>query len=69
MSCENDQICTKCAPGHTLRKKPGAGPPATECIECPTADGCATCGGNKCLTCKEGYFLTDDGLCHECKSV
>lgn len=66
----NDITSTKCAPGHALRKYTSDnGLSAAKCIECPTEDGCETCANNKCTTCKPGYFLTDDGLCHACKAA
>lgn len=70
LDCSSERICTKCAPGHALRNFIGDdGEASSKCVECPTEDGCETCGGNKCLTCRPGYFLTEDGLCHECKAA
>ena len=36
-----------------------------QCIECPTADGCATCANSSCTLCLPGYYL-DNGDCRSC---
>ena len=37
-----------------------------DCVECPTADGCATCKNSLCDLCLAGHYLNDKGTCPLC---
>jgi hypothetical protein len=75
MECENNQFCTKCQDGYTLRDGDAIidGRRNRVCLKCPTDDGCETCTDSFCETCKNGFFLKPEkektvGNCYKCEA-
>jgi hypothetical protein len=68
--CNNNNKCTKCNDGWTLRdgRELPDGTNQKVCLKCPTDDGCLECGDNVCKSCKAGYFLSEDGKCYKCNA-
>lgn len=64
-ACSNETTCTHCVDGYIVRPVISEKGMEMQCIECPTADGCATCANSSCTLCLPGYYL-DNGDCRSC---